>query len=87
MEPRGKCLHDGNPPVNLSSPRASSAANQWSGVALTYGGDYLDPNVPFKFAIAIRRDNVLTGTTGNFAATRCQLTATLFNANPTTSPY
>jgi hypothetical protein len=78
---------DGNPPVNLSSPRASSAANQWSGVALTYAGDYLDPNVPFKFAIAVRRDNVLTGTTGNFAATRCQLTATLFNANPTTPPY
>jgi hypothetical protein len=56
-------------------------------VALTYAGDYLDPNVPFKFAIAVRRDNVLTGTTGNFAATRCQLTATLFNANPTTPPY
>lgn len=80
-------IDDGIPPAPIASPRASSAANQWSGVALTYAGDYLDPNVPFKFALGIRRDNVLVGTTGNFAQARCQLTATLMNANGTTSPY
>ncbi len=80
-------IQEGNPPAAINSPRASSAANQWSGAALTYAGDYLDPNVPFRFAIGIRRDTVLTGTTGNFAATRCQLTATLLNANGTTSPF
>jgi hypothetical protein len=82
-----QAIQEGNPPASINSPRASSAANQWSGVSLTYAGDYLEPNVLFKFAIGIRRDNVLTGTTGNFAGTRCQLTATLFNANPTTPPY
>jgi hypothetical protein len=78
---------EGNPPAPIATPRASSAGNQWSGVALTYAANYLDPNVPFSFAIGIRRDNGLLGTTGNFAATRCQLTATVLNANGTESPY
>jgi hypothetical protein len=33
------------------------------------------------------RDNVLTGTTGNFVDTRCQLTATVFNRNGALSPF
>jgi hypothetical protein len=79
-------IEEGNPPAPIGTPRASSSANQWSGASLTYAGD-LEPNVLFKFAIGIRRDSVLTGTTGNFAATRCQLTATILNANGTTSPF
>jgi hypothetical protein len=77
---------EGNPPAPINSPRASSDANSWSGVALSYALD-VDPNLPIRFAVGIRRDNVLTGTNGNFAQWRCQLTAAIMNRNGTSPPY
>ena len=70
---------------SISSPRASSAANQWSGAALAFALD-LPANTPLRVMVGIRRDNVLLGTTGNFAQVRCQMTVGIVNANGTTSP-
>ena len=70
---------------NISSPRASSAANQWSGVALAYSLD-LPANMPLAIKVGVRRDNILTGTTGNFANVNCQMTVSIVNANGSTSP-
>jgi hypothetical protein len=76
-------IMDGVNPI--SSPRASSAASQWSGVALSFALD-LPANTPLQVRVVVRRDNVLTGTTGNFADARCQMTVNIVNANGTTSP-
>lgn len=70
---------------NLSSPRASSAPLQWSGAALAYVLD-LPANLPLQVRVGLRRDNVLTGTTGNFTNVNCQMTVNIINANGTTSP-
>jgi hypothetical protein len=79
-------IQEGAPSAPINSPRASSAANQWSGLPLNYALD-VEPGLPIRFAIGILRDNLLTGTTGNFAQTRCQLAATILNRNGTTSPF
>jgi hypothetical protein len=78
-----QAIQDGG--QNISSPRASSAANQWSGVALAFALD-LPANTPLQVRVGLRRDNVLTGTTGNFANANCQMTVSIVNANGTTSP-
>lgn len=72
--------------VPLIAMRASSAANQWSGAspALTFD---LEPNLPYRFAITLQRDDLLPGTTGNFMQTHCMLTATIDNRNGTSSPF
>lgn len=76
-------ITDGINPI--SSPRASSAANQWSGVALAFALD-VPANTPLQMRVGVRRDNVLLGTTGNFANVRCQMTVSIVNANGATSP-
>lgn len=76
-------IMDGVNPI--SSPRASSAANQWSGVALAFALD-LPANTPLQVRLVARRDNILTGTTGNIADARCQMTVSIVNANGTSSP-
>jgi hypothetical protein len=70
---------------NISSPRASSTAGQWSGAALAYALD-LPANLPLRVFVGVRRDNILLGTTGNFANVNCQMTVNIINANGTTSP-
>jgi hypothetical protein len=70
---------------NISSPRASSGPNEWSGAALAYALD-LPANLPLRVFVGVRRDNILTGTTGNFANVNCQMTVNIINANGTTSP-
>lgn len=69
----------------LSNPRASSSANQWSGTALAYTFD-LPANTPLAVKVGVRRDDILIGTTGNFANVRCQMTMSIVNANGTASP-
>ena len=66
--------------------RASSAANQWSGTDPN-GTIDLVPGSIYRFAIGVRRDDQLAGTTGDFVATRCLLTATIVNRNGATSPF
>jgi hypothetical protein len=76
-------IMDGVNPV--STPRASSAANQWSGLGLAFALD-LPPNTPLQVRVGVRRDNVLLGTTGNFVNVRCQMSVSIVNANGTSSP-
>jgi hypothetical protein len=47
----------------------------------------LAPGMPYRFAIGLRRDSVLAGTTGNFTEGRCHLLATIVNRNGTSSPF
>jgi hypothetical protein len=70
---------------NISSPRASSAANQWSGLALAFSID-LPANTPLQVRVGVRRDDTLTGTTGTFVNAKCQMTVSIVNANGSTSP-
>ncbi|MCL4761127.1 MAG: hypothetical protein KJ018_04970 [Burkholderiales bacterium] len=79
-----QAIMDGGQTIN--SPRASSVAGQWSGTALSYALD-VPAGTPLRVGIGIRRDNLLAGTTGNFANTRCQATVTILNANGATPPY
>lgn len=66
--------------------RATAAPNAWANVALTEQLD-LAVNTTYLFAIGVRRDDVGPVTTGNFVESRCQLTATIFNRNGTSSPF
>jgi hypothetical protein len=69
-----------------TSPRASSGANQWSGISVTSRID-LEPHVPYRFGIFFRRDDVVGGTTGDLADGRCQLTAVISSRTGTSSPF
>jgi hypothetical protein len=67
--------------------RATAAANSWGGAAVTEHLN-LAVNTKYQFAVGIRRDTLgPIATTGNFAAGRCQLTASIFNRNGTSSPF
>lgn len=66
--------------------RASSAAGQWSGATPSMTLD-LAPNLAYRFAIALQRDDLLPGTTGNFMQTHCMLSATVDNRNGASSPF
>ena len=72
--------------VNSIGQRATAAPNSWAGAAMTEQLD-LAPNTTYQFAIGVRRDGVGPMTTGNFAAGRCQVTASIFNRNGTSSPF
>jgi hypothetical protein len=74
------------PADNTASPRASSAGLQWSGLSNHLAME-LDPNKTYRFSIVVARDTVLTGTTGNFADSRCHIVATILNRNGTSSPF
>lgn len=70
--------------------RTSAPVGHWATVGLTDSvslppGTALAP-VQYTFAIGYRRDDVASPTTGEFAATRCQLTATIVNENGSASP-
>lgn len=65
--------------------RASSPASVWSNAAFVMSFD-LDPNLPYRFAIGIFRDDLLAST-GNLADGRCQLTAAVVNRNGAVTPY
>src|SRR5512134_1248529 len=69
----------------INTLRASGAPGAWSGIALTYALD-LAANESYRFGIGLQRDDVVTGTIGNFAAVRCQVTATIFNRNGAVAP-
>ena len=73
-------------PMASVGQRATAAPNSWAGAAMTERMDLL-VNTTYLFAIGIRRDGVGPATTGNLAAGRCQLTATIFNRNGTSSPF
>ena len=66
--------------------RASSGPTQWSGVDPNGVVDLI-PGLAYRFAIGVRRDDQLAGTTGNFADYRCLLTATIVNRNGVSSPF
>lgn len=66
--------------------RASSGPGQWSGVDPNGVVD-LTPGLAYRFAIGVRRDDQLAGTTGNFADYRCLMTATIVNRNGTSTPF
>jgi hypothetical protein len=66
--------------------RATAAPSSWAGAAMTEHLN-LAVNTPYQFAVGVRRDAVGPVTTGNFAAVRCQLTASIFNRNGTSSPF
>ena len=70
----------------VTALRASSGANQWSGLALTSRID-LAPNKPYRFSIALRRDDQIVGTTGNLSQGRCQLTAEIYSRTGSSSPF
>lgn len=70
-------------PVSI---RASSAGNQWSGASAVASID-VTPGLAYRFAIEIARDDLLTGTTGNFVQSRCIVTATVDNRNGTSTPF
>lgn len=70
----------------INTLRASGAPGAWSGIALTYALD-LAANESYRFGIGLQRDDVVTGTIGNFAAVRCQVTATIFNRNGAVAPF
>jgi len=66
--------------------RASSVANQWSGTDPNAAID-LQPGLAYRFGIGMLRDDLIAGTTGNFADYRCLLTASVVNRNGTSSPF
>lgn len=68
------------------SLQAWSPSGQWSGLAPGARID-LEPNLPYRFAIALRRDDVIAGTTGNFSDGRCQLTVKIFSRTGASSPF
>lgn len=70
-------------PVSI---RASSAGNQWSGASAVASID-VTPGLAYRFAIEVARDDLLTGTTGNFVQSRCIVTATVDNRNGTSTPF
>jgi len=72
-----QAIQDGG--QNISSPRASSAANQWSGLALAFAID-LPANTPLQVRVGVRRDDILAGTTGSFVNMKCQMTVSIVNA-------
>jgi hypothetical protein len=45
------------------------------------------PGLHYRVAIALARDNVVTGTTGNFSASRCQIVVTIHNQNGAAPPF
>jgi hypothetical protein len=73
-------------PMVSVGQRTTAAANSWGGAALTESMD-LAPNTTYRFALGFRRDIVGPLTMGNVAAGRCQLTASIFNRNGTSSPF
>lgn len=66
--------------------RASSAGNQWSGASAVASID-VAPGLAYRFAIEVARDDLLSGTTGNFTQARCIVTATVDNRNGTSTPF
>lgn len=74
------------PTDGTTAPRASSAGLQWSGISNHLAME-LDPNKTYRFSMVVARDTVLTGTTGNFTDSRCQIVATILNRNGTSSPF
>jgi hypothetical protein len=73
-------------PLNSVGQRATAAPNSWAGAAVTEQLD-LALNTTYLFALGVRRDAIGPATIGEFAAGRCQLTATIFNRNPTSAPF
>jgi hypothetical protein len=45
------------------------------------------PGPQYRFGIVVARDDIVTGTTGNFSDSRCQIVATMNNQNGTSPPY
>jgi hypothetical protein len=64
---------------------STSPANGWSQGRLIEKVD-LPPGVTPMFAVEIRRDDQ-TSTTGDLAASRCQIEAAVHNRNGDSSPY
>jgi len=66
--------------------RASSAAGQWSGATAIAMLD-VAPNVAYRFAIQLARDELGPATTGQFVQSHCNVTATVDNRNGSSSPF
>jgi hypothetical protein len=66
--------------------RASSGGNEWSNVAVSTPLA-MAPGLTYRFAIGIRRDNVIAGTTGNFVQSVCELDVAAVNVNGTVPPF
>ncbi len=63
-----------------SAMPGSSAANLWSEATAQTAMD-LDPGQAYRFAVGIMRDDAVSGTTGNFATGRCQVSVGITNRN------
>jgi hypothetical protein len=66
--------------------RASSAGDAWSFTAPD-ATIAVSPNQTLQVALTVIRDDVIAGTTGNFADSRCEVRAEIENQNGTSSPY
>jgi len=75
-----------DPVLPSVATRATAAANFWATTSNTEQME-LAPNTAYVFAIGVRRDDIGPSTLGNFAAQRCQLTASVFNRNGTATPF
>jgi hypothetical protein len=64
----------------------ASATDNWSFTAPD-GTIAVQPGNSVQVALTIQRDDVVSGTTGNFLSLRCQIVVEVDNQNGSTSPY
>lgn len=76
---------DANPGITVGI-RTSSGPDEWSNITAVEKVN-LEPNVTYRFAVGMRRDDVAPANTGNFTASRCQVAATIHNRDGAGPPY
>jgi hypothetical protein len=69
-----------------SATRISAAGDQWSDTALSTLFP-MTSGLSYRFAMGIRRDNIIAGTLGNFVQSFCQLDAAVVNVNGIVPPF
>jgi hypothetical protein len=72
--------------VPNSEFRASSGANAWSFTAPD-STVAVNANTTLQVALTVGRDDVIAGTTGDFANSRCQVVVEIENQNGSSSPF
>jgi len=68
-----------------SATRSYAGPTQWANGAPVTSFP-MSPGIPYRFALSIRRDN-LVASTGNFTQSSCQLLTTVVNSNGVVSPF
>ncbi len=72
--------------LDAATIHATAPASVWA-YASPIAVRAIDATASLRVAIGVRRDDIVTGTTGNLADSRCQLVVEIDNANGTVSPY